>query len=67
VADLLAEERTNRQIGDVLFTIEETVSVRVTDLLRKLGVPSRTGAAERRRRLGWADRKDYDLGKRLMV
>ena len=50
--DLLAEERTNRQIGDVLFISEKTVSVHVTNLLRKLGVPSRTEAAEIRRRLG---------------
>jgi len=52
VLDLLAEERTNRQIGDVLFISEKTVSVHVTNLLRKLGVPSRTEAAEIRRRLG---------------
>ncbi len=49
--DLLAEERTNRQIGDVLFISEKTVSVHVTNLLRKLGVQSRTEAAEIRRRL----------------
>jgi DNA-binding CsgD family transcriptional regulator/tetratricopeptide (TPR) repeat protein len=52
VIDLLAEERTNRQIGDVLFISEKTVSVHVTNLLRKLGVQSRTEAAEMRRRLG---------------
>jgi DNA-binding NarL/FixJ family response regulator len=52
VPDLLAEERTNRQIGDVPFISEKTVSVHVTNLLRKLGVPSRTEAAEIRRRLG---------------
>ena len=51
VLDLLAEERTNRQIGDVLFISEKTVSVHVTNLLRKLGVQSRTEAAEIRRRL----------------
>jgi DNA-binding CsgD family transcriptional regulator len=51
VLDLLAGERTNRQIGDVLFISEKTVSVHVTNLLRKLGVPSRTEAAEIRRRL----------------
>jgi DNA-binding CsgD family transcriptional regulator/tetratricopeptide (TPR) repeat protein len=52
VLDFLAEGRTNRQIGDVLFISEKTVSVHVTNLLRKLGVPSRTEAAEIRRRLG---------------
>jgi DNA-binding CsgD family transcriptional regulator len=51
VLDLLAEGRTNRQIGDVLFISEKTVSVHVTNLLRKLGVQSRTEAAEISRRL----------------
>ncbi|HEV2259924.1 MAG TPA: response regulator transcription factor, partial [Streptosporangiaceae bacterium] len=51
VLDLLAEGRTNRQIGDVLFISEKTASVHVTNLLRKLGVGSRTEAAEIRRRL----------------
>jgi DNA-binding NarL/FixJ family response regulator len=52
VLDLLAEERTNRQIGDVLFISEKTVSVHVTNMLRKLGVQNRTEAADMRRRLG---------------
>jgi DNA-binding NarL/FixJ family response regulator len=51
VLDLLVEGRTNRQIGDVLFISEKTVSVHVTNLLRKLGVDSRTEAAEMSRRL----------------
>jgi DNA-binding NarL/FixJ family response regulator/tetratricopeptide (TPR) repeat protein len=51
VLDLLAEGRTNRQIGDVLFISEKTASVHVTNLLRKLGVQSRTEAAEMSRRL----------------
>ncbi|MGP0023009.1 MAG: helix-turn-helix domain-containing protein [Streptosporangiaceae bacterium] len=51
VLDLLAEGRTNRQIGDVLFISEKTVSVHVTNLLRKLGVDSRREAAEISRRL----------------
>jgi DNA-binding NarL/FixJ family response regulator len=51
VLDLLVEGRTNRQIGDVLFISEKTVSVHVTNLLRKLGVESRTEAAEMSRRL----------------
>ena len=51
VLDLLVEGRTNRQIGEVLFISEKTVSVHVTNLLRKLGVGSRTEAAEMSRRL----------------
>jgi DNA-binding NarL/FixJ family response regulator len=51
VLGLLVEGRTNRQIGDVLFISEKTVSVHVTNLLRKLGVQSRTEAAEMSRRL----------------
>ena len=50
--DFLADGRTNQQIGHVLFISEKAVSVHVTNLLRKLGVPSRTEAAEIRRRLG---------------
>jgi len=52
VLGLVAEGRTNRQIGDILFISEKTVSVHVTNLLRKLGVNSRTEAAEMSRRLG---------------
>jgi DNA-binding CsgD family transcriptional regulator len=51
VLDLVAGGRTNRQIGDVLFISEKTVSVHVTNLLRKLGVQSRAEAAEMSRRL----------------
>jgi DNA-binding CsgD family transcriptional regulator len=51
VLDLLVEGRTNRQIGDALFISEKTASVHVTNLLRKLGVASRTEAAEMGRRL----------------
>jgi DNA-binding CsgD family transcriptional regulator len=46
VLDLVAEGRTNRQIGDILFISEKTASVHVTNLLRKLGVANRTAAAE---------------------
>ena len=47
----MAEGRTNRQIGDILFISEKTASVHVTNLLRKLGVTSRKEAAEMSRRL----------------
>jgi len=52
VLGLIAEGRTNRQIGSTLFISDKTVSVHVTNLLRKMGVDSRTEAAEMRRRLG---------------
>jgi DNA-binding NarL/FixJ family response regulator len=52
VLGLLAEARTNRQIGDALFISEKTASVHVTNLLRKLGVGSGAEAAEMSRRLG---------------
>jgi DNA-binding CsgD family transcriptional regulator/tetratricopeptide (TPR) repeat protein len=51
VIDFLVEGRTNRQIGEAMFISEKTVSVHVTNLLRKLGVGSRTEAAEMSRRL----------------
>jgi DNA-binding CsgD family transcriptional regulator len=52
VLGLLADGRTNRQIGNILFISEKTASVHVTNLLRKLGVASRKEAAEMNRRLG---------------
>jgi DNA-binding CsgD family transcriptional regulator len=55
VLALLAERRTNRQIGDILFISEKTASVHVTNLLRKLGVASRKEAAEMSRQLRLAD------------
>lgn len=51
VLDFLVEGRTNRRIGEAMFISEKTVSVHVTNLLRKLGVGSRTEAAEMSRRL----------------
>jgi DNA-binding CsgD family transcriptional regulator/tetratricopeptide (TPR) repeat protein len=51
VLALLPEGRTNRQIGELLFISDKTVSVHVTNLLRKLGVESRTQAAEMSLRL----------------
>jgi DNA-binding CsgD family transcriptional regulator len=51
VLDFLVEGRTNRHIGEAMFISEKTVSVHVTNLLRKLGVATRTEAAEMSRRL----------------
>ena len=52
VLTLLAQGRTNRQIGEALFISEKTASVHVTNLLRKLGVPNRIEAAAVGQRVG---------------
>jgi DNA-binding CsgD family transcriptional regulator/tetratricopeptide (TPR) repeat protein len=45
VLRLLAEARTNREIGDTLFISPKTVSVHVSSIMRKLGVRRRADAA----------------------
>ena len=45
VLRLLAEARTNREIGEALYISPKTVSVHVTSLVRKLGVRRRADAA----------------------
>jgi DNA-binding CsgD family transcriptional regulator/tetratricopeptide (TPR) repeat protein len=45
VLRLVAEGRTNRQIGAVLFITDKTASVHVSNLMAKLGAASRTEAA----------------------
>jgi DNA-binding CsgD family transcriptional regulator/tetratricopeptide (TPR) repeat protein len=52
VLALVAQGRTNRQIGTTLFISEKTASVHVTNLLRKLGVTNRTEAAAIAQRVG---------------
>lgn len=52
VLALVAAGRTNRQIGAELFVSEKTVSVHVSNILRKLGVTSRVEAAAVAQRLG---------------
>jgi RNA polymerase sigma factor (sigma-70 family) len=47
VLALLAEGLTNRQIAERLVLSEHTVHRHVTNILRKLDVPSRTAAAAR--------------------
>jgi DNA-binding CsgD family transcriptional regulator len=49
---LVAEGRTNREIGETLFMAEKTASVHVSRILAKLDVRSRTEAAAVAHRLG---------------
>ena len=55
ILDLIAEGRTNRQIGDEIFLAEKTVKNYVSNLLTKLGMQRRTEAAVYAARL--AERK----------
>jgi DNA-binding CsgD family transcriptional regulator len=52
VLALVAEGRTNRQIGQALFITPKTASVHVSRILAKLGVASRGEAAAVAHRLG---------------
>jgi DNA-binding CsgD family transcriptional regulator/tetratricopeptide (TPR) repeat protein len=54
VLALLAEGRTNRQIGQELFITEKTASVHVSRILVKLGVSNRGEAAAAAHRVGLA-------------
>jgi LuxR family transcriptional regulator, maltose regulon positive regulatory protein len=56
VLRLLAEGLTNRQIAERLVVSEHTVHRHVTNLLRKLDLPSRTAAAAHAVRSGLLDR-----------
>lgn len=52
VLALLADGRSNRQIGEALFMAESTAGVHVSNILGKLGVTRRTEAAALAHRLG---------------
>ena len=52
VLGLIAQGRTNREIGDRLFISQKTVSVHVSNILAKLGVSGRVEAAAVAIRLG---------------
>ena len=54
----IAEGRTNRQIGEVMFLAEKTVKNYVSNLLAKLGMERRTQAAALAARL--AERKEHN-------
>jgi DNA-binding NarL/FixJ family response regulator len=49
---LLADGRTNRQIGEQLFITPETASVHVSRILMKLGVANRAEAGAAAHRMG---------------
>jgi DNA-binding NarL/FixJ family response regulator len=52
VLRLVAQGRSNRQIGETLFISAKTAGVHVSNILMKLGVTSRTEAAAVAHRLG---------------
>jgi|HubBroStandDraft_6_1064221.scaffolds.fasta_scaffold00380_7 DNA-binding CsgD family transcriptional regulator/tetratricopeptide (TPR) repeat protein len=54
VLRLLADGRTNRQIGEELFITAKTASVHVSRILMKLGVANRAEAAAAAHRMGLA-------------
>jgi DNA-binding NarL/FixJ family response regulator len=51
VLRLLADGRSNREIAEELFISAKTASVHVSNILAKLGVPSRGAAAATAHRL----------------
>ena len=55
VLELVAEGRTNRQIGQALFISAKTVGIHVSNILAKLGVTSRVEAAAVAHRGGLVD------------
>jgi two-component system, NarL family, response regulator DevR len=55
ILDLIAEGRTNKQIGEQLFLAEKTVKNYVSSVLAKLGMERRTQAAVFRARLRPSD------------
>ncbi len=46
IAQLVAEGRTNREIGEKLFLSEKTIEGHLTRIFAKLGVTSRVEVAE---------------------
>lgn len=54
VLRLLAEGRSDREIAEMLFISPKTAGVHVSHVLGKLGVPSRTAAADHALRHGLA-------------
>jgi two-component system response regulator DevR len=61
ILDLIAEGRTNRQIGEEMYLAEKTVKNYVSNLLAKLGMERRTQAATFAARLD--ERSTWDAGR----
>ena len=57
ILDLIAEGKTNRQIGEAMFLAEKTVKNYVSHLLAKLGMERRTEAAAYAARLSERNRE----------
>jgi DNA-binding NarL/FixJ family response regulator len=57
ILDLIAEGKTNRQIGEAMFMAEKTVKNYVSHLLSKLGMERRTEAAAYAARLAERNRE----------
>jgi DNA-binding NarL/FixJ family response regulator len=57
ILDLIAEGKTNRQIGETMFLAEKTVKNYVSHLLAKLGMERRTEAAALAARLAERNRQ----------
>ncbi len=49
---LVAQGRTNREIGEDLFISEKTASVHVSNIMAKLGAANRTEAGAKAHALG---------------
>jgi two-component system response regulator DevR len=60
ILDLIAEGKTNRQIGEEMYLAEKTVKNYVSHLLAKLGMARRTEAAAYAARL--AERREHNQG-----
>ncbi len=63
VLGLVAQGRTNREIGETLYMAEKTASVHVSRILAKLDVRSRTEAAAVAHRLGLSVSRDGDRAR----
>jgi DNA-binding CsgD family transcriptional regulator/tetratricopeptide (TPR) repeat protein len=64
VLALIAQGRTNREIGDRLFISQKTVGVHVGNILAKLGVSGRVEAAAVAIRLGLTERREPAMARR---